>query len=81
MNRTRKTARRNARNSDDNFDAIAPVIRSAVGVIREGTGLLCNVMRSGLQLVSEAKVEPRQPNALSANIFSFPTTRPTKRTK
>jgi hypothetical protein len=78
MNGTRKTARRNARNSDD---AIAPVIRSAVGVIREGIGLLRNVMRFGLSLVSEAKVEPRQPNALSANIFSFPTTRPTKRTK
>jgi hypothetical protein len=50
-------------------------------VIREGAGLLRNAMRFGLSLVSKAKIEPRQPTALSANIFSFPTTRPTKRTK
>jgi hypothetical protein len=81
MNGVRKTDRRDDRNSADAADAIAPVIRSAVGVIREGAGLLRNAMRFGLSLVSKAKIEPRQPTALSANIFSFPTTRPTKRTK
>jgi hypothetical protein len=79
MNGTRKTDRRDARNFADVIDAIT---RSAVGVIREGTGLLRNVAALGFALVSAVKkAEPRQPTILAPNIFSFPTIRPTKRTK
>ncbi len=82
MKEARKSDWRDNQTSAEAFQVVAPVIRSAVGVVRETVGLLRNLAALGLVLVSEAKdVEPRQPSILAPNIFSFPTTRPTTRTK
>jgi hypothetical protein len=82
MNGTRKADRRDDRNPATALDGLAPAIRSAVGVIGEGSGFFRNVAALGIALVSEAsKAEPRQPTILAPNVFSFPTARPTKRTK
>jgi hypothetical protein len=73
MNETRQSDRRNERHPDA-LHAVSPIIRSAVGVVRESAGLLQNVAALGIALVFEAeKVPPRRPLAPPSNVIPFPT--------
>jgi hypothetical protein len=79
MNETPKSDRRDFRNSADTLHALSPIIRSAVGVVRESAGLLHNVAALGFALVFEAeKVPPRRPRAPPSNVIPFRTNRPLK---
>jgi hypothetical protein len=79
MNSTRRIDRRDDRRNLDAFQAVEPVIRSAVGVIRESAGLFRNVAGLGFALVFDAKkAAPRPPVALPPvalppNVIPFPT--------
>jgi hypothetical protein len=72
MNETHQPDRRNDRKSDA-LHAVSPIIRSAVGVVRESAGLLQNVAALGIALVFEAeKVPPRRRIARPSNVIPFP---------
>lgn len=63
-----------------------PVIRSAVGVVRESAGLVCNVAELGLSLVLDTRqIAPRKPASSNttpsrapssaSNVIPFPSIR------
>ena len=55
-------------------ETVAPIIRNAVGIVRESAGLLQNVAALGIALVFEAeKARPRRPLAPPSNVIPFPT--------
>jgi hypothetical protein len=65
------------KSSRKDHTGLEPIIGSAVGIVRESAGLVCNIAALGLALVvGPQKATPRRAIVpMAANVIPFPATR------